>query len=330
MVKKNIAAGLPYVTRVAGRCCMRTTGQPRGFRWPRIRAALLSSMISLTACGTTPSTPGAASASAPASPASSASPALPAPPSSAPPRLLLLGEVHDNPDGHRQRFEYLRPLIEAGWRPAIVMEQFDREQQSELTRAQQQCADADCVVRIAGRGRWAWPLYRPLIELALRHRLPMVAGNLSRADAGSVMRSGLSAALDADTISVFGLRQALPPQVHAAQKSALEQGHCGRMPEAMAAPMVNAQVARDVWMAQALRRNADRGAVLIAGNGHVRRDIGVPYWLSVAGVGGVQVHGFVEGDAAERASAYDVVRRIAPHKRDDPCAGLVMPARPAG
>jgi uncharacterized iron-regulated protein len=46
------------------------------------------------------------------------------------PKILLLGEVHDNPDGHQQRYEFLLRLIESGRRPVLVMEQFDRENQS--------------------------------------------------------------------------------------------------------------------------------------------------------------------------------------------------------
>ena len=40
--------------------------------------------------------------------------------------IVLLGEVHDNPVQHGLRLEVLRRAFEAGWRPAIAMEQFDR------------------------------------------------------------------------------------------------------------------------------------------------------------------------------------------------------------
>ena len=65
-------------------------------------------------------------------------------------RMLLLGEVHDNPEGHHQRYTYLQQLVEAGWRPAIVMEQFDRERADDLRSAMQGCRDADCVITKAG------------------------------------------------------------------------------------------------------------------------------------------------------------------------------------
>jgi uncharacterized iron-regulated protein len=250
-------------------------------------------------------------------------------PASPPTRILLLGEVHDNPDGHQKRYEYLRVLIERGWRPSIVMEQFDHENQALLTKAQTECADADCVIRTAGGNGWEWPYYRPLIMLALRYHLPLIAANVSRADATNVMKNGLSAALDQETIATYGLREPLPIDLIQGQRLAIETGHCGKAPESMVQGMVNAQVARDVAMAQALRNNSKTGAVLIAGNGHVRRDIGVPHWLSVVGVTGIQTHGFIERGSDSVESAYDVIHLVAPHPRPDPCGDMIFQSKPA-
>jgi uncharacterized iron-regulated protein len=48
------------------------------------------------------------------------------------------------------------------------------------------------------------------------------------------------------------------------------------MPMAAAKTMVNAQIAKDIVMAQFAVQYQARGAVLLAGNGHVRNDIGIP------------------------------------------------------
>ena len=85
------------------------------------------------------------------------------------PQVLLLGEVHDNAQGHRLRYELLRQRVEGGWRPAIVMEQFDREDQDVLNKAQKGCLDAQCVIRVVNGARWDWQLYYPLIQLALTY-----------------------------------------------------------------------------------------------------------------------------------------------------------------
>ncbi len=252
-------------------------------------------------------------------------------------QILLLGEVHDNPHGHQQRFLDLQKRVAAGWRPAIVMEQFDRENQAALAQAQATCANAQCVINAAGGKRWEWPYYAPVIELALRYRLPLIAGNVSRAEAATVMKQGVAAVFSPQTMQSFRLDEPLPADLFDGQRRAIETGHCGKLPQAMAQGMVQgmvqAQVARDVWMAKMLLDNApSRGAVLLAGNGHVRRDLGVPRWLVMAAISNTsvepktRVYGYVEeqhpADPADPAAAYDVTHTVAAHPRPDPCLAL--------
>jgi uncharacterized iron-regulated protein len=234
------------------------------------------------------------------------------------PTVLLLGEVHDNPDGHRARLALLRARIDAGWRPAIAMEQFDRERQADLDRAQQACKDAACVIAMASpaKASWHWDYYAPLIDLALREHLPLYAANLSRADAGKIVEHGYD--------------RPVPPDVLQPQVDEVRAGHCGMLPDDMLAPMATAQVARDVAMADvlaaALAAHPGDGVVLIAGNGHVRRDFGVAYWLRARGIAPETV-GFVE-DPAE-AAHFDRAEVVPAFEREDPCAKFKAPARAA-
>jgi uncharacterized iron-regulated protein len=240
--------------------------------------------------------------------------------------MLLMGEVHDNPKGHQQRFDDLRKRVESGWRPAIVMEQFDRENQAALTQAQANCPDAQCVIQAAGGKRWQWPFYEPVITLALQYRLPLVAGNVSRTDAAIAMKQGLPAVLDANTVAAFRLQEPLPADLFAGQRHAIETGHCGKLPDTMAPGMVRAQVARDVWMAKMLLNHADTtGAVLLAGNGHVRKDLGVPRWLPAAARADTLVHGYVEQGDTVAANVYDTTHTVAAHPRPDPCLAFAAP-----
>lgn len=237
------------------------------------------------------------------------------------PRVLLLGEVHDNPDGHARRYAWLEARVDAGWRPTIAMEQFDRDRQADLDRALAECADAACVIRRAEPDgqRWEWPLYAPVIELALARRLPLRAANLSRADASRVVREGYRAALDDATIASFGLDRPLARDIADGQRRAIDEGHCQQLPASIAEGMVRAQVARDVWMAKVVAAEAGRGdgVALLAGNGHVRRDLGVPRWLEgTAGARAFSV-GFVEEPAE---GTFDERVAIVPHPRVDPCA----------
>ncbi len=232
-------------------------------------------------------------------------------------KVLLLGEVHDNPDGHRARFALLQARVANGWRPAIAMEQFDRERQPDLDRARRECKDAACVVAMAAPAKagWTWEYYAPVIDLALREHLPLLAANLSRTDAAKIVEHGF------DT--------PVPPEILQPQVEEVRSGHCGALPEDMLAPMATAQVARDIAMADvmagALAAPGNDGVVLIAGNGHVRRDFAVPAWLRARGIASESV-GFVE-DAAE-AAHFDRAETVPPHERPDPCARFKAPAKP--
>ncbi|WP_343728714.1 ChaN family lipoprotein [Duganella sp.] len=234
------------------------------------------------------------------------------------PQVLLLGEVHDNAQGHKLRYELLQQRVAAGWRPSLVLEQFDRENQDLLNKAQKGCLDAQCVIRVAGGARWDWQLYYPVIQLALTYQLPLVAGNLSRADASRVVRDGVASSFDPQSVKDYRLDQPLPAAVASAQQQEIIAGHCNMLPEMMVGGMVHAQVARDIWMAKIIRDQLPRDVVLIAGNGHVRKDIGVGYWLHEAAPAlKVRSVGFIE--SGDNGGRYDSIQTVAPQTRDDPC-----------
>jgi uncharacterized iron-regulated protein len=240
--------------------------------------------------------------------------------------LALLGEVHDNAAHHRERAAVLHRAIHAGWRPAVVMEQFDIDRQEHIDRSRRERPqDADHLIAQASapRSGWAWPDYRPLIELALRHDLPLLAGNLPRAQAMRLVRDGPDAVLGAARTEALGLNRALDAGWQAAQEREIDAGHCGTLPRTLWSGMVRAQSARDAVMAQVLLQHAARGAVLLAGNGHVRRDIGVPRWLDASAAPRRWSVGFLEqGGDAPATGTFDAVVVTAAAKRGDPCAPL--------
>jgi uncharacterized iron-regulated protein len=280
--------------------------------------------------------PAAPAASTPATPAIPA--ALPADPQAladamrgAP--VVLLGEVHDNAAQHALRAAALERLIATGARPAIAFEQLDRERQPDVERARRERPrDADWLIAQAGgaRGGWDWSLYRPFVQLALEHDLPIVAANLSRADASRVMREGYGAAFDAPTRTALGL-DAVPPALLAAHEREVDVGHCGVMPAAMLAPMARAQLARDAALALAIAPHAVRGVVLLTGNGHARTDIGVPRWLPPELRAVTRSIGLLEGDgdAGIPGAAFDRVVSTPAAAREDPCAALRARTGPA-
>ena len=246
--------------------------------------------------------------------------------------LALLGEVHDNAEGQRRRLELLRTALVAGWRPAIAMEQFDTDRQADIDRARREAPrDAQHVIDLAAppRAGWDWPLYLPVIDLALQYDLPLRAANLSGADTGKVVRGGYASVFDATRLAALGLAQPVEPVWQAAQEREIDAGHCGMLPAPMWPAMARAQFARDAVMAAVLREAGANGAVLIAGNGHVRRDIGVARWLGANERSRVVAIGFVEEpvDAAFAAS-FDQVVPVPATPRADPCEAFSKRAPP--
>jgi uncharacterized iron-regulated protein len=235
--------------------------------------------------------------------------------------VVLLGETHDNLEHHRLQRELLAEAVASGRRPALVMEQLDREFQAALdTERKRAGRTADTVLDAGQFNRRSWQVegYRPLVALALESDLPIIAVNISRNDARSIVRDPA--------------RASLPPvakQVEDELAAEIERSHCGqKTPPALLAGMVAAQRARDVAMAQALTREEQRGAVLIAGVGHVRADRGAPVYMPRRPL----VIAFIEVDSERRqpkdyfdgrfatTQSFDYAWFTERAAREDPCA----------
>jgi uncharacterized iron-regulated protein len=251
--------------------------------------------------------------------------------------IALLGEVHDNAEHHRLRLQVLRRALAAGWRPAIAMEQLDRERQADIERARRERPrDARHVIDLAApakgaRGNnWNWDFYRPFIELALEYDVPLIAVNLSTADASKVAREGYAAVFDTASMKALRLGAAIAPELQSAQEREIDIGHCNALPPPTLPAMARAQLARDAMMAAILGGHALHGVVLIAGNGHVRRDIGVPHWLSPAQRTRVLTVGYLESDTSPALEVvFDAVVRTAAADRTDPCIAFKKRLKPA-
>jgi uncharacterized iron-regulated protein len=253
-------------------------------------------------------------------------------------RFRLLGEIHDDPAHHAIRARVLGEIAERGLRPAVVMEQFDLDHDAALRAAQRADADAEAVATQGALDRkgWQWPMHRPIVEQALAAKLPLRAGNLPRTALGG----DLDTVLRRHPRVAARLRAARWTDAEAeAMRNDIVEAHCHMLPDAIVPTLVLAQRIRDAAMAQALVDDATpNGAVLIAGNGHVRDDLGVPVYLHAPGQPGVRSTsisvGFLEAGTDEaKADAFpqalvaanpgfDYVVITPAIERPDPCAAF--------
>ncbi len=183
-------------------------------------------------------------------------------------RLLIFGEQHDQPDQQRQVADAVQALAARGELAALVLEMAEQPQRtSALPR---DAGEAQVREALQWRG-WPWEPYAAVVMNAVRAGVPVLGGNLPRADMRAAMAdTTLDALLDAAT--------------RARLAEAVRIGHCHLLPAAQEPGMVRIQIARDRAMAQvaaaALRAApADSTVLLLAGAQHASRDRGVPLHL---------------------------------------------------
>jgi uncharacterized iron-regulated protein len=222
----------------------------------------------------------------------------------------LLGEVHDNALQHAIQNDLLAALGEHGLKPAVAFEQFDNQYDAALRSPDIATAESVALAVQFNRKNWNWDFYRPLVETALRHRMPLRAANLSRAKAAAIARQPAPAAFDAPWSA----------QKETLLRETIFEGHCRALPERLMPGMAAAQRARDRALAAALADAPGDGAVLIAGNGHVRRDLGVPLYLPrpCLSLGLLEVEAG-KSDPPDYVLPFDFVWFTPRAKREDPC-----------
>ena len=268
--------------------------------------------------------------------------------------IVLLGEVHDNRDHHRFRAEILGghtwlvtnaegdPRIPT---PGLVLEHIRADQQAGLdgfatfnARARR-LGTANDLFRFVDWDKSGWPdkaLFAPLITAAIRARLPILAGDPARETVRRVAMEGQDV-LPAGEQSRLKLDVPLDAALQDDLLSELEDGHCGLMPRAALGTMAVAQRYRDAHLADRLvaAHGANGAAVLLAGNGHVRADRGVPWYLrrAVPGIKTTSVLLMEVEDAKTDAEAYglrdgsglpiaDAIVFTPRQTRPDPCEAM--------
>jgi uncharacterized iron-regulated protein len=240
--------------------------------------------------------------------------------------IVLLGEIHDNAVHHEVRGALL--TASAASHPAVVFEQFARTSAPIPPPA----AGADEAAWLDQYGfdrkNWKWPLHAPVVHAAITSGRSLWGSGLSREALRSVVRQGTGAApaelarlieqVPLDSVATAGIDKEL------------FEGHCGKLPENLVPGMRAAQEVRDASMTEALiQAGASGSAWLIAGDGHVRMDMGVPRILrKVAPLKKLLVIGFVERGTDEAVPGkpagekYQLLVVTPPATREDPCASL--------
>lgn len=191
--------------------------------------------------------------------------------------ILLLGEKHDNPDHHQLRLGLLRQLLTTAEVTLVAMEMLDAEQQALINSVQASHLAEDDLLRshLQWQEGWQWSFYAPVLrEVLAAGAVTLAAANLSREEVMAAYAS--EPATDGAS--------KLTESALARLRQDLIDSHCGLLPDARLPAMLQVQLARDQRMATSLRvSDSELGTgqrILLAGNYHVRHDLGVSNYLS--------------------------------------------------
>jgi uncharacterized iron-regulated protein len=187
---------------------------------------------------------------------------------------VFLGEQHDDPNTHRLELAVVEGLTRRGVPVVVALEMFERDVQSLVDRY---VAGTITEEQFLKESR-PWPRYatdyRPVIEFARAHKLPIVASNTPRRIATDVSKTGLAVldGLGADRALVAKDVSCKPSGSYYDRFVAAMGGHQGTTPN-----FFYAQCVKDETMGEAVAdafRKATERVTIVHINGAFHSDFG--------------------------------------------------------
>ncbi|NDP63344.1 MAG: ChaN family lipoprotein [Polaromonas sp.] len=224
--------------------------------------------------------------------------------------VLLVGEQHDAPEHHELEQQIVSSLASRGLLAAVALEMAEVG----VSTAQLKPSSTEDQARRALKWddkSWPWADYGPAVMTAVRAGVPVLGANLPRDQMPASMNDSK---LDAQ----------LPGPALKAQQQGIRIGHCNLLPESQITPMTRIQIAKDITMADTVHQLLLPGktVVLLTGNGHADRTLGVPQHLRAdVKAKSLQLRAG-DGDATDRPDAFDGIWPTPALPETDYCAEL--------
>ncbi len=229
--------------------------------------------------------------------------------------VTILGEIHDNPDHHVRQAAWVTQIAPR----AIVFEMLTPTQAAKVTPETRQSATA--LEETLGWNAAGWPDFSFYYPIFAASDAQAYGAAVPREPLRAVFKQG-PAAVFGDDVATYGLLDALPDSQQQQRETAQMAAHCNALPEHLLPGMVMAQRVRDAALARAAHQAfQDTGGpvVVITGNGHARKDWGLPVPLARVAPD-LQILSIGQLEAPEENAPYDLIFISPPAPRDDPCA----------
>jgi uncharacterized iron-regulated protein len=193
--------------------------------------------------------------------------------------IVLLGEVHDNALHHA-----VQARVVAGLEPsAVVFEMVEPGQARAITPdIRQDALKLETTLSWDARGWPDFAMYFPIFAAA--KDAGFFGGALPRDEVRKAVSDG-AAPVFGGAAPLFGLDRPLDEAQQSDREALQLAAHCDALPEDILPGMVEAQRLRDAALARAvvnaMQQDEEGPVVVIAGNGHVREDWGIPQALRI-------------------------------------------------
>ncbi|MEO1402815.1 MAG: ChaN family lipoprotein [Cyanobacteria bacterium J06635_1] len=199
-------------------------------------------------------------------------------------RVVYLAETHTDIDDHAAQLEIVQTLHQQGGEVAIGLEMFQRPFQDALDQyLAGDISEAQMLTQTEYETRWGfpWEFYAPIVRYAQENQIPLIALNAPAEVTRKVAREGLSSLAGDDL-------QYIPPvadldltnEAYKAFMAGVLGGHGGPHGDFNLDNFFAAQVVWDETMAATVadfaEANPDTQVIVLAGEGHVIYDFGIP------------------------------------------------------
>ncbi|MGF1481302.1 MAG: ChaN family lipoprotein [Cyanophyceae cyanobacterium] len=199
--------------------------------------------------------------------------------------IVYLGETHNSVEDHEAQYHIIAALYEQNNQLAIALEMFQRPYQFALDQyLAGEISEGELRTKTEYDQRWGfeWEYYAPILRFAQAHRLPLLALNTPTEVTRKVARQGL-ASLSASE------RRTIPPlseirtdnaEYRRLLQDVYAQHSHGEQTERSFENFFAAQVLWDETMAETVAQfwqaNPSYQVVVLAGQGHIIYDYGIP------------------------------------------------------
>ena len=201
--------------------------------------------------------------------------------------VVYLGETHDNPEDHKIQLQIIQALQQRNPKKiAIAMEMFQHPYQDILNRyLAGELSEQELVAQSQYNQRWGypWEYYAPILRFAKEKQLPVIALNIPAQITRTVARAGLESLTQAQLLLIPPLKEIRTDNIEYRQllaKSFGQHQHSGHGNNSGFERFFQAQVVWDETMAAGiakfLQTNTRDRVVVLAGQGHIIYNYGIP------------------------------------------------------